>query len=257
MDEIKEKHILLKNKIEELKTHQLLTSNKINDTVSLKIFMEHHIYAVWDFMSILKSLQHQICPSNYPWKRNIYTSNGIARLINEIVLAEESDEITEDKYMSHFDLYLMAMNDIGANTSAIKNIIDLDVVDKNTFQKVDMPESGRNFLSSTFELLSKSKLHITAALFTYGRETTLPDMFINLLNMTKNIKNTHHLKLYLERHIDIDGNRHGPLSLKLYNHFIYNDQNKANEPVDAALTAIEARHKLWSAILGEIEDVSS
>ena len=124
MNDIKEKYILLNNKIEQLNKHQLLTTNKINNPTMLKIFMENHIYAVWDFMSILKSLQHHICPSSYPWKRNVYSTNGIARLINEIVLAEESDEIMNDKYISHFDLYIQAMKDIHADTSKIENLID-------------------------------------------------------------------------------------------------------------------------------------
>ena len=98
----------IENKIKPIRNkllnHRLYS--RISKIEDLQTFTENHIYAVWDFMSILKSLQHHICPSSYPWKRNVYTTNGIARLINEIVLAEESDEIMNEKYISHFDLYI-------------------------------------------------------------------------------------------------------------------------------------------------------
>ena len=256
MDDIKEKYILLNNKIDQLNKHQLLTTNKINNTVKLKVFMENHVYAVWDFMSILKSLQNHICPSNYPWKRTVYTTNGIARLINEIVLAEESDEIMEGKYMSHFDLYVQAMKDIHADTSKIESLIDIDISAKKNFKDIDIPDCAQDFLSTTFKILSKNKLHMTAALFTYGRETTLPDMFVNILRMTECIKNTDNLKLYLKRHIDIDSNRHGPLSLKLYNHTINNNPYKTREALDASLIAIDARYNFWSSILYKINEIS-
>ncbi len=256
MDDIEEKYILLNNKIEQLNQHQLLTTNKISNPIMLKIFMENHIYAVWDFMSILKSLQHHICPSSYPWKRNVYTTNGIARLINEIVLAEESDEIMNDKYISHFDLYILAMKDIHADTSKIENLIDSDINAEYNFKDIDIPDCAKDFLSTTFEILSKNKLHMTAALFTYGRETTLPNMFVNILKMIKYIENTDHLKLYLKRHIDIDSNRHGPLSLKLYNHTINNDPYKTREALDVSMVAIDARYKLWNSILYKMNEVS-
>ena len=251
MEDIKSKKHLLRNKINQLNNHKLLTTNKLDNLKSLKIFMEHHVYAVWDFMSILKSLQHHICPSDYPWRPNEHTTSGIARLINEIVLAEESDEIAENKYLSHFDLYIQAMTDIGADTSKVNNLLN-HTVHKNHFYGLDISDCGKDFISVTYELLSKNKLHITAALFTYGRETTLPNMFRSILNMIKVINGTDYLQLYLKRHIEIDSNRHGPLSVKLYENSVNNDYIKEIEALDAAIIAVESRIKLWTCISKEI-----
>ena len=115
---------LLQKKIQELNTHKLFEIGNNFTENELKIFMSHHVYAVWDFMSIVKCLQNFVCPSNYPWKPSKYTRNGIAHLINEIILSEESDYDDDNNYFSHFDLYIMAMSDIGADTSEINNFIN-------------------------------------------------------------------------------------------------------------------------------------
>lgn len=255
MEEIETKKALLQNKIVALNNHKLLKTDKLNNAEAMKIFMEHHVYAVWDFMSILKSLQHYICPSNYPWKPNLYTKNGIARLINEIVLAEESDEVIENQFISHFDLYIEAMEDFGANTSQIKNLMKTEINKDLRFIDLDIPECSKDFISTTYELLSKNKLHINAALFTYGRETTLPNMFINILKIIEHSKKIDKLKLYLKRHVDIDSNRHGPLAIKLYELSVKNDLMKINESLDAAIIAIDSRTNLWSGIYKAIKNI--
>jgi hypothetical protein len=253
MDDIKLKKNLLNKKIDDLNNHQLLVSNVLNNISSIKIFMEHHVYAVWDFMSILKSLQNQICPSEYPWKPNKYSKNGISRLINEIVLAEESDEITNNKFMSHFDLYIQAMSEVGADTSKINKLINSDLKADSNFSSFDIPKCSKDFVGLTYKMLLMNKLHITAALFTYGRETTLPKMFDNILRIIKNVQSTEKLSIYLNRHIDIDSSRHGPLSLKLYEISINNDSKKQHEALDAAILSLDSRMKLWTGILTAIK----
>jgi len=252
MDDIKNKKLLLESKIDDLCKHRLFTSDKLKSVEEIKIFMEIHIYAVWDFMSILKSLQHYICPSNYPWIPNANTDNGIARLINEIVLAEESDEITKNNYMSHFNLYIQAMSDLNADTSKIRKFINSISHNKVDISKADIPECAKEFVLTTYKLLNKKKFHISAALFTYGRETTLPSMFINILDSIKPVEDTNNLKLYLKRHIDIDSNRHGPLSLELFKLSHGDDDAKKHEAIDAALSAIDAMAKLWDCVLFKI-----
>ena len=251
MEDIKDKKKLLQNRIDDLCKHKLFTSDKLKSVEAVKIFMEIHVYAVWDFMSILKSLQHHICPSNYPWIPDTYTENGIARLINEIVLSEESDEISKDKYLSHFDLYLLAMSDLNADTSKIKKFIS-SISNHGNVLKSDIPECAKDFVLATYELLNKNEFHITAALFTYGRETTLPNMFMNILDSIENIDNIDNLKLYLRRHIDIDTNRHGPLSIKLFELSHGDDHIKQLEALNASLLAIDARYKLWDCVLSTI-----
>ena len=176
---IMKKELILKKKIDALNKHPLLSKSNVFTEDHLKIFMEFHVFAVWDFMCIVKKLQSMICPSSTPWYPNIFSKNGIARLINEIVMAEESDEISDGIFMSHFDLYLSSMKNINAKTDIIESIIN--DVSKNKlrgFDKYDLEPECFNFLNENNKLLNTNELHIISALFTYGRETTLPGMLM-------------------------------------------------------------------------------
>ena len=108
----------------ELTTHPLLSTNMIQSIEDLRLFMEHHVYPVWDFMSLAKALQHRVCPSSDLWLPTQHTRDESARLINEIIWGEESDRDLGGGSISHFDLYLQAMAEIGANTKPVLRFLD-------------------------------------------------------------------------------------------------------------------------------------
>ena len=246
--------VKLKKKISELNSHKLFEEGAYFTHRELKIFMEYHVYAVWDFMSIVKALQNTICPSRYPWMPSKYTKNGIAHLINEIVFSEESDVDENGNYFSHFDLYLCAMNDIGADSSKILKFVKN--FDKHGESLTEPPKESFEFIENTFNCIKSKKLPNIAAIFTYGRETTIPEMFSKILNkIDKNDKKYTNLRLYINRHIEVDSSRHGPLSLELFNFTCNNDQKIFDEAISFAIKAIESRINLWDGVYKKIRDL--
>lgn len=226
----------------ELTNHRLLVTNSIQTIGDLRIFMEHHVFAVWDFMSLVKTLQHEACPSTTLWFPTKGNRSPIARMINEIVLSEESDVTQDGKgSISHFDLYLQAMNEIGANTNTI-----IDFINNRDVGRI--PKGSYEFVSNTLDTIDKGT-HCAAASFCYGRETLIPDMFRRLLRQLDiSEMKAPKFHYYLQRHIEIDGNDHGPKAENLVQYFCSNDPIKAVEAEKAAIEAIQARIRLFDYI---------
>jgi len=212
--------------------------------------MESHVFAVWDFMSLLKALQMRLTCVTSPWTPTALPESR--RFINEIVLGEESDEF-EGRAVSHFELYLEAMREAGASVGPVSDLLaeirSTPVVE--AVERGEIPEGARAFLRTTFSLIATGKLHALAAAFTFGREDVIPEMFRALVR-DLNREQDGRLRTflwYLERHIEVDGEDHGPLSLRMVADICGSDETKWAEAADAAEDALRARLVLWDAIL--------
>lgn len=209
----------------------------------LQTFMESHVFAVWDFMCLAKTLQSHLAPTNKIW---LPKNAENARLINEIILSEESDKYSST-YISHFELYLFAMNEVGADTSAIEQFLDeVETIGvERALKNPNIPTPAREFVTTTLSFLDK-EAHIVASAFTYGRELLIPELFIELLNNLE--LEAPAFRYYLERHIHIDSNEHGPASERLIHSLTNDDPIKLQEVELAKITAINARTKFWKKI---------
>lgn len=230
---------------------------KIQNLEDLKVFTEQHIFAVWDFMSLLKALQRELTCVEVPW-----TPKGnpvVRRFINEIVWGEESDLDENGKPASHFEMYHSAMKSIHANTSQIDNLTTLMQSGINIHEaltNLSIHPSTKKFVEFTFQVIQTRKAHLIAAVFTFGREDIIPDMFIALLKEMKSNghENVASLLYYLERHIEVDGGEHGPIALKMIEELCGNDEHKWTEATQVAVKSLENRIELWNGILEVIEE---
>jgi hypothetical protein len=226
---------------------------QIQSLEDLHRFMGLHVFAVWDFMSLLKALQQRLTCVETPW---MPTADRETRaLINEIVKEEESDVDPSGKAISHFELYLEAMHQAGASTHLIQQFLE-------RVQRVGLdgaldfalvPEGVRSFLQYTFEVIRNGKTHEIAAAFTYGREDLIPDMFRQVV---AGLHEAHAEKLdtfiyYLNRHIGLDEDHHGPLAHQMITTLCGDDQRKWEEAAHTAQKSLEMRSLLWDAVLGK------
>jgi hypothetical protein len=219
----------------------------------LRVFMAHHVYSVWDFMSLVKYLQNAIAPTSVPWAPPRDTV--VARFINEIMLEEETDQNAPGaqgpEFLSHFELYCLAMEEVGVESSApqhfaqtasgsgIQAALDLRVA----------PQAAATFTTTTFSFIGTGKPHVVAAAFALGREHIIPAMFRAFLkDMSITSTDAPAFHYYLERHIHLDEDFHGPLSLRMVDTLIGDDPVKAREAEDAAIDAISARLAFWDGV---------
>ena len=241
---------------EKLLKHKLYSN--IETIKDLRVFTENHVYAVWDFMSLLKALQIKLTCTKTPWVPN--SNSQTAYLINEIVLAEETDINQAGKRKSHYELYLDAMIDIGAEIEFPTKTINKIASSQNIFMSIDKLEIHENikeFLKFTFSVIKEGKPHKIAAIFTFGRENLIPNMFNEILReFEKNVTEGDISKLiyYFERHIELDEDEHGPMALEMVSMLAENDHEKWKEIEEISIEALEKRILLWDAINEQIEN---
>jgi len=235
-----------------------LENHPIYEAVStiddLQCFMEHHVYSVWDFMSLIKYLQSEVAPTKYPWTPR--GDGSVRRFINELVLEEESDETNiPGEYSSHFELYHRAMSEIGADISVSTNFI-YAVQEEGIHKALELsgvPAPSRVFTSTTFQFIENNKPHQVAAALALGREHIIPCMFRSILRKTGvTDKEAPIFHFYLNRHIHLDEDFHAPLSLRLLNGLCAGDETRIQEAVDAARQAVAARIEFWDGVYAAI-----
>jgi hypothetical protein len=218
---------------------------------ALRTFMEHHAFAVWDFMSLLKALQRRLCCVEVPWLPA--ADPTASRLINEIVLAEESDEDGAGGFASHFELYRRAMARSGASTAGIDGFLDelrrgLPV--PTALESPGVPEPARRFVRQTFRLIGAGNLCAMASAFTFGREDLLPAVFQRLVDeLNAEVDGRlEEFRYYLDRHIGLDGDEHGPMANRLLLSLCGSDELRWQAAEHAAVDCLEARRALWDGI---------
>jgi len=235
-----------------LLTHPIYEA--VRDRPALQRFMEAHVFAVWDFMALLKSLQRRLTCVEVAWVPP--RSRIAARLVNEIVLGEESDAIEPGTSMSHFELYLQAMRELGARPTAVESFV-ASLSDGTppllAIAKAAVPEFVRRFVENTLTLALSGTDEELAASFLLGREDLVPAMFRRLLPVLAPTHEANSLRFYLARHIEVDEGEHGPLARRLLSDLCGTDPMRWQRATDAARRALIARRHLWDGVMHAID----
>mgnify|MGYP003959846467 CR=1 FL=1 len=239
---------------QELKSHRLYEQLETIDDI--KIFTQDHVFAVWDFMSLLKALQIELTCVSIPWVPR--KKGKLTQFINEIALAEESDVDLSGESKSHFEMYLDAMKEVGADTSKITYFLKQLAVSnavEASLENTTIIAAVKEFVSFTFKIINTKETHKIAAAFTFGREDVIPDMFIKIIEeaATNQDQKFDSFTYYLKRHVELDGDEHGPLSLQMITELCGNDTQKWDEVLAVAKASLSVRIHLWSGIEEELK----
>lgn len=222
----------------------------------MKRFMEHHIFAVWDFMSLVKTLAQRLTCVEAPW---IPVGNPrVRRFVNEIVLEEESDLDELGRHTSHFELYRRAMQSAGADVTAIDRFLaeirsGTEVTRALEISKA--PPAAARFVNTTFSLTRGSDVEVAAA-FAWGRELLISPMFQEFVDKLGEVQPEKWalLRFYLHRHIEKDGGSHGPMANEIISSLCGEEPELWATALGAGVRALEARIKLWDEVVAGIAD---
>ena len=233
---------------------------KVASVTDLRRFMEDHVFAVWDFMSLVKRLQRDLTCTKVPW---FPADNArAARLINDIVIGEETDVDPDGSYVSHLDLYLRAMADVGASTRQFETFRSLAQVGASVeaaMVQAGVPPHVQAFVAHTMALAQSGSTEEVLAAFFYGREDVIPEMFSRLQKTLAGARPDNdplrHFIYYIERHIDLDGDSHGPMGRELLEGLVGDSPQRHERALRAACNSIEARIELWNGTLGRLQQM--
>jgi hypothetical protein len=233
---------------------------RLNTVEQLAVFMQYHVFAVWDFMSLLKALQKHLTCVSVPWRPQ--GDAAVRRLVNEIVLGEESDALPLGGAASHFELYLQAMREVGANTERVEYFIrqlDLGQSLTTALALARVPPAVGAFARHTFAVIERGRPHEIAAAFTYGREDLLPDLFTELVHGLEGQfpGKLATFRYYLDRHIELDGDEHGAMGRRMVELLCASDPMREEEAKQAAVQALQSRIDLWEAIATAIQPTAT
>ncbi len=247
--------LAIQNKVKPLREALLKHGlyDNLNTLEDLKVFMENHVFAVWDFMVLLKALQIRLTSTSEAW---VPSESPVARrLINDIVLCEESDVDMHGKPSSHYEMYLDGMKQCGADTKKVTQM--LSFLKKGYSHKslvkynvAELEPHIKDFLQCTLEIVKTDQAHVIAAAFTFGREDLIPDLFTEIVR-DLDAKMPNQLTAfiyYLQRHIEVDADEHGPMAYEMIADLCGNNEQKWQEATEGAYKALEARLKFWDAI---------
>ena len=240
--------------------HSIYT--QVASIADLRRFMEDHVFAVWDFMSLLKRLQQDMTCVTVPW----FPADDAkaARLINDIVIGEETDIGPDCSYISHLALYLRAMRDVGASTrqyEKFRSLVLVGVPVEEALTRIGAPPHVQTFVGHTMALANSGSTEEVLAAFFYGREDIIPEMFRRLLGTLYGAKHNNdrllHFIYYIDRHIELDGDSHGPMGRELLKDLVAHSPHRRERALRAACNSIKARIGLWNGTLNKLRNSRS
>jgi Protein of unknown function (DUF3050) len=175
------------------------------------------------------------------------------------VIGEETDVDPDGSYVSHLDLYLRAMAEVGASTRQFETFRSLTQAGTSVeagMVRTGVPPHVRSFVAHTLTLAQSGSTEEVLAAFFYGREDIIPEMFGRLQKTVLSTKHDEdrlrYFIYYVERHIELDGDSHGPMGRELLEGRVADSPQRNEWALRAACNSIQARIELWNGTLSTL-----
>ena len=240
----------------------MLFNNKLFEqtfeTSKVKIFMDSHVFAIWDYLTILKALQRKLASKNI--RLLDQDVPDLPFLINQIVINEEIEEESSQEYLSAlgvYQLYINTMKEIGADINPITNFVESiknekywkDALKETKSLYRYLPITTYDYLEHNLSVVDYAKIHELAGVFFFGREDIHCKFNLFLRGNQENAKNFSNLKNFLQRHIDDDAKNKNPiLGEYILNLLCKNDETKWKEVETSVIEAIKKRNEFLDGI---------
>ena len=238
-----------------LETHRIY--DRLHDEASLRLFVEHHVICVWIYNYLMRDLYQEIANHIQPMSSQV--QKEAIRLISELVLEEEVDEQNDGTLISHMEIYLEAMQDLGADVGPIMSFFDLLESGKDWVEaarQAHFPIESQLYFEK-INVFFESPVHERAALLFYEGEPYVPDSFLNKLNVLSQTAKTARLLEYFEKHIE-GLKRPGFSAIGRLVELFCGDDEDLNAAAEArAEEAMKIRLEFWGQIAGKLSDKDS
>ena len=133
--------------------------------------------------------------------------------------------------------------------------IDLGARWEDVLAEMNVPPGVAEFVNETLRCAIHGSLVEVASFFFFGREDVIPEMFERLLKSWGNAKaEVPHFAYYLQRHIELDGDSHGPWAREMLTALAGQSESNWKEATSAAERAITSRIKLWDSVLAHLKN---
>lgn len=216
-------------------------------------FMEHHVYAVWDFMALLKAVQRHLTCVDVNWRPA--GPAAIRRLVNEIVLEEESDEV-DGVATSQFELYRRGMRRAGAASDKIDCFV-AEIEGGNPIEiataRCGVSADAVALLRTTQGAIATCEPHIIVATFALGWEDIVASTFDPILARIPQVEELETFASFLRRRIERNRRGRGTMALAMLSQICDGSATRWREAGLAGADALSARLAFWNAIATMLE----
>ena len=200
MDHLSELQKQIKPLRDQLMDHPLYIS--IREKEDLRIFMEGHVYAVWDFASLINGLCTRL---THLGDHSELDNESLLALLSAIT--NQGPE-TEGKPFGLFSDYRNAMQLAGASTFEIDDLVNRvrqGTPPERAILDSKLPGYVVQFLDHTFSILRENNLVVMAATFAFGRGGLIPELFSRMVDkrVQEGDESLTGLQAYLNGYIEV------------------------------------------------------